>query len=68
VSIVPVLLFCSLLLVVGSIVLFVWSAKQGDCHEADRLCLLPLEDDTTSSSAGSIDPSPSPSSSSPESR
>jgi hypothetical protein len=68
VSIVPVLLFCSLLLVVGSIVLFVWSAKQGDCHEADRLCLLPLEDDTTSSPAGSIDPSPSPSSSSPESR
>ena len=51
-SIVPVLLFCSLLLVVGSIVLFVWSAKQGDCHEADRLCLLPLEDDTTSLPAG----------------
>lgn len=52
-SIVPLLLFCSLALVVGSIVLFVWSAKQGDCHEADRLCLLPLEDDTTSSPAGS---------------
>lgn len=64
-SIVPVLLFCSLLLVVGSIVLFVWSAKQGDCHEADRLCLLPLEDDTTSSPAGT---SPSTSSTSPEPR
>jgi len=51
-SIVPLLLFCSLALVVGSIVLFVWSAKQGDCHEADRLCLLPLEDDTTSSPDG----------------
>ena len=51
-SIVPLLLFCSLALVVGSIVLFVWSAKQGDCHEADRLCLLPLEDDTTSKPAG----------------
>lgn len=51
-SIVPLLLFCSLALVVGSIVLFVWSAKQGDCHEADRLCLLPLEDDTTSSPVG----------------
>ena len=48
-SIIPLLLFCSLGLVIGSIVLFVWSAKQGDCHEADRLCLLPLEDDTTSS-------------------
>ena len=44
-SIVPLLLFCSLLLVAGSLVLFVFSAKQGDCHEADRLCLLPLADD-----------------------
>lgn len=44
-SIIPLLLFCSLLLVAGSIVLFVFSARQGDCHEADRLCLLPLEDD-----------------------
>ena len=44
-SIVPLLLFCSLALVLGSIVLFVFSAKQGDCHESDRLCLMPLEDD-----------------------
>lgn len=44
-SIVPLLLFCSLVLVAGSLVLFVWSAKQGDCSEADRICLLPLEDD-----------------------
>lgn len=64
-SIVPVLLFCSLLLVVGSIVLFVWSAKQGDCHEADRLCLLPLEDDTASSPTGA---SQSTSPTSPEPR
>lgn len=45
-TIVPLLLFCSLALVLGSIVLFVFSAKQGDCHESERLCLLPLEDDT----------------------
>ncbi|MBM3962842.1 MAG: cytochrome oxidase [Planctomycetes bacterium] len=44
-SIVALLLFCSLLLVAGSIVLFVFSVKQGDCHEADRACLLPLADD-----------------------
>ena len=44
-TVVPLLLFCSLLLVAGSIVLFVVSARQGDCHEADRMCLLPLEDD-----------------------
>ena len=47
-SIIPLLLFCSLALVLGSIVLFVFSAKQGDCHESERLCLLPLEDDTGS--------------------
>ena len=56
-SIIPVLLFCSLLLVAGSIVLFVFSAKQGDCHESDRLCLLPLEDDTTSSTRDPVSPS-----------
>ena len=45
-SIVPLLLLCSLALVAGSIVLFVFSARQGDCHESDRICLLPLEGDT----------------------
>jgi hypothetical protein len=44
-SVVPVLLFCSLVLVACSLVLFVVSARQGDCHESDRMCLLPLEDD-----------------------
>jgi len=44
-SIVPLLLFCSLALVVGSIILFVFSARQGDCSDAERLCLMPLEDD-----------------------
>ena len=44
-SIVPLLLFCSLALVVASLVLFVFSAKQGDCDESDRLCLMPLDDD-----------------------
>lgn len=44
-NIVPVLLLCSLALVIGSIVLFVFSARQGDCHESDRLCLMPLDDD-----------------------
>lgn len=58
-SIVPLLLFCSLALVLGSIVLFVWSAKQGDCHEADRLCLLPLEDDAPVSPSADADPSSS---------
>ena len=44
-NIVILLLVCSLVLVAGSIVLFVFSARQGDCHEAERLCLMPLDDD-----------------------
>lgn len=51
-TIVPLLMLCSLALVLGSIVLFVFSAKQGDCHESDRLCLMPLEDDTSPAPAG----------------
>ena len=50
-SIVPLLLLCSLALVAGALVLFVFSAKQGDCHEAERLCLMPLEDDAGVSSS-----------------
>ena len=46
---VPLLLLCSLALVAGSLVLFVYSARQGDCQEAERLCLLPLEDDAGAS-------------------
>ncbi|MCA8950507.1 MAG: cytochrome oxidase [Planctomycetes bacterium] len=44
-NVVLLLLVCSLLLVAGSIVLFVFSARQGDCHEAERICLMPLDDD-----------------------
>lgn len=55
-SIVPLLLLCSLALVVGAIVLFVWSARQGDCHEAERLCLMPLEDDAGERRPGDSDP------------
>jgi hypothetical protein len=37
--------FVSLMLVVGSIVLFAFSAKQRDHEHGLRLALLPLEDD-----------------------
>lgn len=37
--------FVSLLLVVGSVVLFLFTAKQRDFDHADRLSLLPIEDD-----------------------
>ncbi len=59
-NIVPLLLFCSLALVIGSIVLFVFSAKQGDCSDAERLCLMPLEDDAEERPAGEPPPPSSP--------
>lgn len=37
--------FVSLLLVVGSVVLFLFTARQRDFDHADRLSLLPIEDD-----------------------
>jgi cbb3-type cytochrome oxidase maturation protein len=37
--------FVSLMLVVGSIVLFAWSMRQRDHEHADRLSLLPIADD-----------------------
>ena len=39
-------IFVSLMLVLGSLLLFAWSAKQRDHEHNDRLALLPLENDT----------------------
>ena len=58
-NIVPLLLLCSLALVVGSIVLFVISARQGDCSDAERLCLMPLEDDAEARPEREPEPPPS---------
>ena len=44
-NVIPLLLLCSLVLVAAAVVLFVFSARQGDCQGADRMCLLPLEDE-----------------------
>lgn len=44
-DVVPLLVLCSLLLAGLGVVLFVISARQGDHEHADRLSLLPLEDD-----------------------
>jgi hypothetical protein len=41
------LLFVSLVLVAGSILLFLTRAKDGDFEHGDRLSLLPLETDAT---------------------
>jgi hypothetical protein len=45
VNVVPIQVFVSLLLVAGSVVLFVFTARQRDFDHADRLSLAPLEDD-----------------------
>ena len=60
-SIVPLLLFCSLVLVIGSVVLFVFSVRQGDCHEAERMCLMPLEDDDVPADTSDLPNQTSPS-------
>ena len=39
--------FVSLLLVVGSVLLFAFTHRQRDLEHADRLALLPLADDST---------------------
>ena len=44
-NIVAMQIFVSLVLVAGSIVLFIFSARQRDFDHADRLSLTPLEPD-----------------------
>lgn len=44
-NVVVLQVFVSLMLVAGSIVLFVYSVRQRDHEHADRLSLAPLEDD-----------------------
>ena len=44
-NVVPVLILCSLFLVVCAVVLFIHSVRQGDHEHSERLSLLPLEDD-----------------------
>lgn len=44
--------FASLMLAAGSILLFAYSCKQRDLDHADRLALLPIEDDTATVPAG----------------
>jgi len=45
-TVVPMQVFVSLLLVAGSVLLFVFTVGQRDLEHADRLALAPLEEDT----------------------
>ncbi len=44
-NVVPLLVLCSLFLAACGVLLFVFSVRQRDHEHADRLTLLPLEDD-----------------------
>ena len=44
-EVVPLLVLCSLALAVCGVVLFLWSTRLRDHEHADRLSLLPLEED-----------------------
>lgn len=50
-NVVPLLVLFSLVLAATSVLLFAWSARNRDADHADRLSLLPLEDDTPMSPA-----------------
>ncbi len=47
------LVFISLILLAGTLLLFAYSIKQGDHEQADRLSLLPLDSDEKPSSLAS---------------
>ena len=44
-SVVPLLVLCSLFLAACGVLLFAYSVRQRDHEHADRLSLLPLEED-----------------------
>ncbi|MBL8914491.1 MAG: cbb3-type cytochrome oxidase assembly protein [Archangium sp.] len=46
-SVIVLQVFVSLMLVVGSVVLFVWTVRSRTLEHADRLSLAPLEDDVS---------------------
>lgn len=50
--------FVSLLLVTGGVLLFAWSIKQADHEHADRLALIPIEDDEVRMAPASEMPAP----------
>jgi hypothetical protein len=45
-------IFVSLLLVVGSLIAFAYSARQRDDEHADRLALLPIEEESSTPHRG----------------
>lgn len=46
-SVIALQVFVSLMLVLGAVVLFVWTIRSRTLEHADRLSLAPLQDDST---------------------
>ncbi len=44
-DVIPLLVLCSLVLVAGAVLVFLYSVRNADLEHADRLALLPLEPD-----------------------
>lgn len=51
-EVIVILVFISLVLVVGALLFFIISVRQGDLEHGDRLTLLPLEQDDAETPAG----------------
>lgn len=51
-NVIGLLVFVTLLLVVGAVIALAFSVKQADHEHADRLSLLPLEDDAGRAAVG----------------
>jgi Cytochrome oxidase maturation protein cbb3-type len=52
VEVIVILVFISLVLVVGALLFFIISVRQGDLEHGDRLTLLPLEQDDSTEPEG----------------
>lgn len=44
-NVIPLLVLCSLCLAALAVVMFLWCTRRGDHEHAERLALLPLDDD-----------------------
>lgn len=51
-SVIVLQVFVSLMLVSGSVLLFVWTVRSRTLEHSDRLSLMPLEEDESSSPTG----------------
>ena len=58
-EVIPILVLCSLGLVGAALAGYLWSVRAGDTEQADRLSLLPLEEDDAKPDVdGRSDPGP----------